>query len=245
MMKKPNKAILDGDILAWKIAFVVDAEGDLAVDGLLAGLVKKWTPDGIKEVKIALSSKKNFRKKSLPAYKENRKDVYKPDSLSMVFQTIRDSHEYLVLPELEADDILGIYSSGGKAISVTIDKDLKGVPGWHFNPEKDKKPSYISNEEAERWFCIQWMAGDSTDGISGLWRVGKKTAEKFLDEWEYEDWYKNIVELYNEDKYKPKGKHDVEDIAKAMGQCVRILRDGDYNLKDKEIINMWSPKDGL
>jgi len=148
-------------------------------------------------------------------------------------------------PTLEADDILGIHCSRGEAISVTIDKDLKGVPGWHFNPEKDKKPSYISNEEAERWFCIQWMAGDSTDGISGLWRVGKKTAEKFLDEWEYEDWYKNIVELYNEDKYKPKGKHDVEDIAKAMGQCVRILRDGDYNLKDKEIINMWSPKDGL
>ena len=240
-MKKPSNAVLDGDIIAWKAAFVVDAEGDLSIDGLVAGIVKRWTPKGVGKIKIALSSSTNFRKTVFPEYKANRKGAYKPDSLSAVFEHIADSYDVLKFDDLEADDILGIYSSNGTAISVSIDKDLKGCVGWLFNPEKDEEPMYISEDQAEEWFCMQWMAGDSTDGIPGLWRVGKKTATKFLEDWDREKWYENIVELYSDDKYAPRIETECEDICLAMGQCVRILQKDNYDLKNNKITKMWNP----
>ena len=245
-MKKPTKAILDGDIIAWKTAFVVETEGYLSIDSLLGSVIKKWTPKKCKDVKIALScdSKDNFRKDVFPGYKENRAAVVKPEFLGDVFQALEDQYECLRYPKLEADDILGIHSSSGDAISVSIDKDLKGVPGWYYNPEKNDEPYYISEEEAEEWFCVQWMAGDSTDGIPGLWRIGKKKAEKFLDEWDRDDWYNNIIELYTEGKHVPENKHEVDDMCTVMGQCVRILRHDNYNMETNEI-NYWCPKVGL
>jgi len=244
-MKKPNKAVLDGDILAWKTAFVVDAEGDLAIDSLLGSLIKSWTPKGVKDVLIAISHKENFRKELFPSYKSNRAEVVKPDSLGNVFECLQNNYKSMSLPKLEADDILGIYASSGKAISVSIDKDLKGVPGWLYNPDKDKKPYYISEDEAERWFCTQWMAGDNTDGIPGMWRIGKKKAEKFLNEWDPDDWYNNIQEMYSEEKYAPREEYDIENPCIAMGQCVRILRHDNYDMKKEEIKKVWSPIVGL
>ena len=245
-MKKPKIAILDGDIIAWKVAFVADIEGDLAIDSLLGGIINNWTPEDVTDIIVALSHKKNFRKEVYPAYKANRKGQDKPDSLGRVFETIEESYNCLTYPKLEADDILGIYASRGHAISVSIDKDLKGVEGWLFNPDKDEEPRYISEEEAEKWFCIQWMSGDSTDGIPGMWRVGQKTAEKLLDSWEYADWYENILEMYEEEKYKPKKSADrLDNIAISMGQCVRILQDNNYDEDKKEITTMWDPKVGL
>ena len=118
-MKKPTKAILDGDIIAWKTAFVVETEGYLSIDSLLGSVIKKWTPKKCKDVKIALScdSKDNFRKDVFPGYKENRADVVKPEFLGDVFQALEDQYECLRYPKLEADDILGIHSSSGDAIS--------------------------------------------------------------------------------------------------------------------------------
>ena len=245
-MKKPNKAILDGDIIAWKAAFVAEEEGPMAIRSLVSGIVDKWTPDGTVKVIIALSCKKkdNFRKDIFPAYKKNREGAYKPDCLSEVFNVMQEEHDCLIYPKLEADDVLGIYCSSGEGIAVTIDKDLKGVEGWHYNPEKEDEPRFVSDSEAEEWFCIQWMSGDSTDGIPGLWRVGKKTAEKFLDEWDEDEWHKNIIELYKEGKHVPQGDHGLENISLVMGQCVRILSHTNYDKETKEI-TMWSPKDGL
>jgi DNA polymerase-1 len=146
-------------------------------------------------------------------------------------------------PTIEADDILGIHASSGEGIAVSIDKDLLGVHGWYYNPEKNDEPYYISKEDADRWFCIQWMAGDSTDGIPGLWRIGEKTAVKLLDEWEQDQFYENIQEMYAEGKHSPENKYEVDDMALAMARCVRILQDGDYNIEKHEV-NLWTPKLG-
>ena len=245
-MKKPNKAILDGDIIVWKTAYVADAEGPMAIDSLLGNQVSKWTPDGMDSVEVALSCKKhdNFRKDIYPGYKENRAALYKPDCLVEVFDIIRDAYNCIELPKLEADDILGIQASAGESVAVTIDKDLRGVCGWHWNPDKEEEPIFITKEEAERWFCIQWMAGDSTDGIAGLWRVGKKKATKFLEEWDEEEWHSQILEMYSEGKHVPKNKHDVDNLYEAMGQCVRILSHENYDFETNSILH-WKPKVGI
>lgn len=245
-MEKPDKVIIDGDIIVWKTAYVADAEGPLAIDSLLGKQLAKWTPGDPKTVQVALSctSSSNFRKEVYPGYKENRKSLYRPDCIAEVFDTIRESYNCIDLPRLEADDILGIQSSSGESIAVSIDKDLRGVTGWHWNPDKEKEPVFISEEEAEHWFCVQWMAGDSTDGIPGLWKIGKKKAEKFLEEWDREEWHQNIIDMYNEGKHVPKNKHDVDDMSLAMGRCVRILSCDNYNIKTNDITH-WLPKVGI
>lgn len=245
-MKKPSEAILDGDIIAWKAAFVAEVEGSLAIDSLISRIVDKWTPSCVSSIKVALSCSKkdNFRRHLFPGYKKNREAAYRPDCLLETFEALRDTFDCLVYPKLEADDVLGIFASSGKGISVTIDKDLKGVSGWLYNPEKNDEPYYISPEDAERWFCTQWMSGDSTDGLPGLWRIGKKTAEKLLDEWDEENWHANIAEMYSEGKHVPKNDYEIENLCKIMGQCVRILHKENYNLKTEEI-TYWEPKVGV
>jgi len=244
-MKKPKKIILDGDIIAWKAAFVAEKEGVMSIDGLVEGLVDKWTPDDVDTVQIAISctADTNFRRTIYPGYKENRVDVYKPEFLGDVFVALNTRHDCLMYPTLEADDILGIHASSGDAISVSLDKDLKGVHGWYYNPDKNDEPYYITKEEAELWFCTQWMTGDTTDGIPGLWRIGVKTAKKLLDEWETDEWHKNIQEMYAEGKHSPENKYEVDDMALAMARCVRILQDGNYDIETKEI-TLWNPKLG-
>ena len=78
-----------------------------------------------------------------------------------------------------------------------------------------------------------------------MWRIGKKKAEKFLNEWDPDDWYNNIQEMYSEEKYAPREEYDIENPCIAMGQCVRILRHDNYDMKKEEIKKVWSPIVGL
>ena len=244
-MKKPKTAVIDGDIIAWKSAFVADSEGEAVLDPIIGSLMKKWVPKGITKTIVAISDKDNFRKEIFPDYKSNRANVAKPDALGKAFDTIKDRYEVMILPELEADDILGIYASSGKGIAISIDKDLKGVPGWNWNPEKDKKPHLISKNEAEKFFCIQWMCGDATDGIPGMWMVGKKTAEKLLDEVKDDQWHELVVGMYKLEQHAPRKDYGDIDPCVAMGQCVRILQDYNYDMEEQKIIELWLPKVGV
>ena len=245
--KKPSKAILDGDAIAYLTAFWVETENGSGISQKIKSLMKKWTPKGITDITVALSCsrKDNYRRDFWPKYKANRDALYAPEFLGEVREELRAGYNTEELPRLEADDILGIYTSSNKAISVTIDKDLKCIPGWHFNPDKDKKLRYISKKAAKKFFYIQWMTGDSTDGIPGLWRIGPKKAEKMLDQWPEKDWDKNILELYASEKHRVREPGDLDcfESALAMARCVRILTSDSYNLKTKKISH-WSPKSG-
>jgi len=247
MRKKPRKAFLDGDILAYQTAFWAEVNDPDDFPIKLEKLVKQWTPDGVDGITIALSCSRvdNFRRNIWPDYKANREDLYIPEYLLDVKDHMRYKYKCKELPSLEADDILGIYTYSNKAIAVTIDKDLKGVCGWHYNPRKDEELRFITKKEARRFFFEQWMTGDSVDGLPGLWRIGPKTAQKMLEEWDEGDWEGCIIELYTSDKYKPKKKYDMssKDVAVAMAQCVNILTTETYNLKTNKI-SLWVPKDG-
>lgn len=246
-MKKPKIACIDGDILVYKTAYWAEANDPLGIEQKLEKELKKWLPKGIDESIIALSCKRteNFRREQWSNYKSNRDSMYAPEYLDEVRDLMLDKHEAEVLPNIEADDILGIRASSGECIAVTIDKDLRGVHGWHYNPDKEINPVLVSEDEAYRFFCRQWMSGDSTDCIPGLWRIGPKKADKFLDEWDKSEWEQRIIELYNTDKHKP--RHDCglgyPAVAIAMARCVKILSTKDYDLKTNEI-KLWSPIDG-
>tara|TARA_R100000152_G_C6778385_1_gene209017 strand:+ start:2165 stop:2947 length:783 start_codon:yes stop_codon:yes gene_type:complete len=246
-MTIPNLAIIDGDIIAYRAAFWADVEGIEELESRLQQDIDNWTPSDCSEVLVALSCKRknNFRKDFWSSYKEHRNSVSSPESLGYCKELLWDMFDSIEEPRLEADDLMGIYISKGDAIGITIDKDLRTIPGYHWNPDKEKNPVHVTEEEADFFFHQQWMQGDSTDGIPGLWRVGPKKAIKFINSIIEEDGdvIEAIFNEYDTEKRPNELEMDTYDFALSMARCVRILRDGEYDFETKEI-KLWEPKVG-
>jgi hypothetical protein len=74
-----------------------------------------------------------------------------------------------------------------ESVICTIDKDLRTVPGHHYNIVKQKL-DWVSPKDANRFFATQMLTGDNADNIPGISylsdgskRVGPKTAEKIIE----------------------------------------------------------------
>jgi len=137
-------------------------------------------------------------------------------------------------PGLEGDDILGILATHPKAIRgqkiiVSIDKDMKTIPGYVWNPDKDDEPIFYSTEEADYWHLYQTLTGDTTDGYPGLPGCGPKGAEKVLEDPSWEA----VVAAYEK-------KGLTEEDALVQARCARILRATDYDYAKKEV-KLWCP----
>mgnify|MGYP004447887409 CR=1 FL=1 len=241
-MKIPKTAILDADIIAYKAACYVDIEGYDHMEDRINDDIKRWTPKETDSIVISFSCKRrdNFRRGVWEGYKKKRDSSVHPDSLSDCRAYMSDKWETIVEPSLEADDIMGIYVSRGEMLGVTIDKDLKTIPGYHWNPDKDKAIRYISEEEADRFFHLQWMTGDPTDGVPGLWRIGPKKATKLLDEWDIDKWDEEILKMYDECKRVVELDVDSRDFALSMAHSVRILRANEYDFNTQQV-SLWLP----
>ena len=231
-MEQPKIAILDGDILAYRAAYSADTEGIDYLQDRLIHDINEWTPMGCKPV-VALSCRRseNFRRDFWGKYKAHRDGRPDPDCLNYALEMLPDISTVKKMDRLEADDIMGIGASSGSAIAVTIDKDLKGVPGWLWNPDKDAKPYLNLAEDADKFFARQIITGDTTDGIPGLPKKGDKFFEKDILFFDREDWFQEIWWAYEEMGY------DYEYFL-SQARCVRILRIEDYNPDTKEIL-LW------
>lgn len=236
-MKKPNKCVLDGDILAFKAACWADIEGVDYLEDRLKEDIRLWTPEGCDEVIVAFSCNRadNYRRDYWKSYKAHRDARDKPDCLIHSVDILTEGLNIEQYDRIEADDIMGIAASSGDAIAVTIDKDLKGVPGWHYNPDKDECPNYIDDAEADKFLAFQLIKGDSTDGIPGLPGKGKRFFESEIIKFDQEDWLQEIYWAYQEDGFD-------KEYFLAQARCVRILREGEFN-KETQDINAWFPEE--
>lgn len=131
-----------------------------------------------------LTGKFNFRKeiaKTKP-YKGNRKDLVLPEHFDEIREYLINSWNCYVVDGLEADDALGICQTEMEdTIICSIDKDLLQISGLHYNWNKSE---IINVSEDDAWYKLyqQALAGDSTDNIMGIPRVGEKKATKILSE---------------------------------------------------------------
>lgn len=240
-MTSDNTLMLDADIIAYQAAAGAEKAVDWG-DGLwtlyadevdaqsifqdtLLRLTDKW--DG--NVVLAFSSSDNFRKKVDHTYKGNRKDVRKPMVLKAIKDWASEEWDTLVIPNLEADDVLGIYVTSGKATIWSADKDLKTCYGKHW---VDNGVIEITESEADYWFYYQTLTGDTTDGYAGCPKVGPKTAEKILkdDKHPEKSMWDKVVDAFD------KAGLGVDEAIK-QARLARILRYTDY---DKEVI-LWTP----
>jgi DNA polymerase-1 len=129
-------------------------------------------------------TKKSFRYKLWPEYKANRKGREKPVLLSAAFAVLTENFSCISFPELEADDLLGLFATSSEVpdpVIVSVDKDMLCIPGKHWNPNKDFDTRIVTEDEAYRSFCLQWLMGDSSDGYPGIPGCGPKKAEKILE----------------------------------------------------------------
>lgn len=126
----------------------------------------------------------NYREEiaTIKPYKGNRV-ADKPVHYDYAKQLFLDKYAAELHQGQEADDAMGIaqataiQSGQDDTIIATIDKDLNIVPGWHFDWNKDLLYR-VGRHDGLRYFHMQMLAGDATDNIPGIKRMGMKTAAK-------------------------------------------------------------------
>lgn len=174
----------------------------------------------------------NFRKSIDPDYKGHR-NRKKPCGYKRVINKLKHDYHVVILPQLEADDAIGIYATKEEGhIICSPDKDMRQIPGQLYDLSDGVVT--IEKEEGIRWHLIQTMAGDQTDGYSGIPGVGIKRAAALLDE-KGTTW-KTVVDAFAE-------KDLSEEIALKNARLAKILQANDYDFTTQQPI-LWSPSPG-
>ncbi|MBN2525632.1 MAG: DNA polymerase I [Deltaproteobacteria bacterium] len=166
------------------------------VANMMVSLLKEFEPA---HIAIAMDSKTpTFRKAFFPEYKANRPPP--PDDLVVQFPFVEElvnAFGFTVLQKdgFEADDIIATsvkaaVDSGLKAVIVSGDKDLLQLVSKNVVMlDTMKKKVWDAAAVEEKWMVppslvgdLLALAGDSSDNIPGVPRVGPKTAAPLLVE---------------------------------------------------------------
>lgn len=257
-------ALIDADILAYQAAVVSEQAFDwgdgmwtlhvfetdaiAAFETILKGILEKTKADNFF---LAFSDRNNWRKDVLPTYKGNRKDVRKPMLLTFLQQYAREKYQVISLPGLEGDDVLGIWATTkGKLdpvrefIICTTDKDLKTIPGKHYNFGKDEFFE-ITEHQADFYHMLQTLTGDTADGYKGCPGCGAVTAQRIMQaaldsgtpwanpEQLREIYWQHVVKAYDKAGFG-------EEEALVQARVARILRVEDYDTETMKV-KLWTP----
>jgi hypothetical protein len=167
-------------------------------------------------VKVILSGKTNFRDDiaTIKPYKGNRPD-HKPASFDAITTWFMDNGA-IVTDGIEADDLMAIFAGQGDNVVIcTVDKDLLQVPGWHYNFVNDEL-THVTEDEGWYNLCVQIIAGDSTDNIQGIPKMGIKKAKKALEGCDTQNQMFSTVVLEYERYYGDEWEHFLDENAKLV-----------------------------
>lgn len=166
---------------------------------------------GVHELYIT-NCKNSIRKNISPEYKAKRR----PNKwVSAIRAKLIEDGTVIYDDQYEADDLIAdrareLNEQGREYIIVSIDKDLKQIPGLHFSYYPMKLKDSEGNEykqmkglhhtspfESWRMLAIQVLMGDSGDGVSGIPGIGIKKAEAVLYGCRtYKDFQNKVVRMY-------------------------------------------------
>jgi len=214
-------ALIDADLLVYRVGFTTE-EVDEAIarwrmdEVIHESILKPLNAERYK-CYITSSDHSNFRFQLFAQYKGNRV-APKPRHYEALRDHLRLAHEAEVVFGEEADDRLGIDAAKDPDnIICSIDKDLKQIPGRHFNFVKGELFE-VSAFDGMRFFYIQLLTGDKpVDNIEGIHGIGPKKAEKILAGLETEQqMYDAVLEAYK--------KHYPSDYLERMLLAGRLLK---------------------
>ena len=189
--------------------------------------------DGAYDILLCLSDPNdNFRRRVLPTYKAHRKGQ-KPLCYWKLCDWMKQEGDVYLRPSLEADDCIGILATMEKnrdnCLIISGDKDMNTLPGAHYDFLRDTYTE-LSEAEADRYFLMQTLTGDPTDGYSGCPKIGAVNAARILDE---DCSWAAVVKAYEK-------QHLTEQDALTQARVARILRASDYDFKRREV-HLWTP----
>ena len=225
---------VDGDILLYSVGFASkDDPVEYALKSIRSACESVMYDLNADSIEIYLTGSGNYRFGVAQDYKGNRASE-KPRHYAAIKEYMIEKLGALVITGEEADDALGIGAvQRGEGIA-TLDKDLDGIPGVHYNWKK-KEVYWVSPEDADRFFYKQLLTGDSTDNIPGLFKMtGKKAMKATYEPLEYmdtpEEMYAHVRSIYS-DAYDSIGmcldeKEEVLDgWLLRIGRCLWIRRE--------------------
>ena len=231
------KLLIDADFIVYKNCAAAESEVDFGNDVILVTsnfsdaynatqreLTKLKNKFGaFSDIILFFSDSENFRKKIMSDYKGHR-NRKKPCGYKRVINALRKEYKVIIKPTLEADDCMGVYATKHPGnIIVSPDKDMKQIPGQLYNFDETFT---VSKEEGAKWHLIQTLAGDQTDGYSGVPGIGVKRAEALFEQNGYS--WKTVVKAFTDND------------ALVNARLARILTSDDYDFKRKEPIS-WTP----
>lgn len=176
------KALIDGDIVAYRCAAAHESDDlglaiwqtDELVRRILAGV-------DASDHSIWLSGDDNFRYRIYPAYKANRIGKPRPVHWEPIKQHLVLNWDAKVSYGCEADDRLGCEQEAeGRTVICSIDKDLKQIPGLHYNFVK-QEIFVVTQERANYFFWTQMLVGDKSDNVVGVPGIGVIKAARILE----------------------------------------------------------------
>lgn len=187
---------------------------------------------------VALSdTRANFRKRVRGTYKFHRAGKERPVLFKAIRDWLREEYGAVVIPSLEGDDLVSMWATAPHmetSVVCSIDKDCRSIPGSLYNP-KSGRLEVISEAEAERFFYSQVLTGDRTDGYEGCPGVGPKRAEALLKGVHLPDVWAGVVVP----AYRAAGLSEA--VALENARCARLLRSGDYQAGEPNLIRLWHP----
>ena len=182
--------LIDGDILVWRASssceptknkpFLEPLEVALyRLHDTVQTIVKGTNTENCE---FYLAGTDNFRYTIYPEYKGNRKDKPRPTWLEQCREILVTQYNASVVNNFETDDMLGIRQTQleGNSRIVSIDKDLKQVPGWHYGWVKDEH-LLVSPLDGLKTFYKQLIAGDGTDNIPSYDGKLRNSVPKFIE----------------------------------------------------------------
>jgi DNA polymerase-1 len=238
------KLLIDADYIVYKSCAGAESEVDWGDDVIM--VVSKFS-EALSNVKRELkkieaaffdttdtilffSDSVNFRKSILDSYKGHR-NRKKPCGYRRVIEHLKTEYEVIRMDTLEADDAMGIYATlYPDNVICSPDKDMRQIPGKLYDLDTITE---VTPEEGKKWHYIQTLAGDQTDGYSGVPGIGIKRAVSMFEQDGYT--WKTIVKAFAE-----KGLD--EDVALQNARLAKILTADDYDLEEQRPI-LWTPTD--
>jgi len=166
---------------------------------------------------MCISKGNYFRNEVYPVYKEFRKKYRIQSWVKTLKAVLEEKYNAIWMKGVEADDLCAYLYLTTKDKENTIlcspDKDLlTNIPSLniegHFNysytlVDKENPDSLVrgwwistSAEEANYNFWVSMIAGDTSDGISGIPKKGPKFAEKLLSEEDYHKYPSLVLDAY-------------------------------------------------
>lgn len=233
--KTAKAAMREFDVLWSRKDVKPEAEAIDTVDAMVSDICRQLEGNA-SDVVMVLSGVGNFRHKiaTRADYKGNRSSE-RPKNYGAVREHLTSKWKAVVSVGEEADDLLGIeLTRDPNSVCCSIDKDLRQLPGWHYDFTTDELAAVTPRQGDLSFFC-QVLSGDAVDNVPGLTGIGKVKAKSAMaachspaECWDV------CVEMYRNEFGKTKG-------AKYALETARLVY---VRRKPKEI---WSPTlaDGL